>query len=204
MHRPRRGPGEQGSDGCLPCKKPAGRPGRVAAIRGHRSRPRHASADCWCHDHEPRVVSAIRPSLGRLSRRTPLATSATPTTAPINLCWSSRSENRRNGCRVGHHRPSSVRHGHSHRRLSNSSKAWRAIAVFASSRKKSGDRIAGSPRFLTTHGYVHAPEEQMPMMRVYQSSSSQNRPFLDTTPLWSSKAPSPTPAPGRGGVSVLR
>jgi hypothetical protein len=65
-----------------------------------------------------------------------------------------------------------------------------------------GDEIAGSPRFLTTHDYVHAPEEQMPMMRVYQSSSTQNQPFLDTTPLWSSKAPSPTPVPGRGGVSV--
>ncbi len=30
----RRGTGEQGSDGCFPCKKPAGNPGWVAAIRG--------------------------------------------------------------------------------------------------------------------------------------------------------------------------
>jgi|GEM_PF-5612183 len=44
--------------------------------------------------------------------------------------------------------------------------------------------MAGSPRFISTHGHVHAPARQMPMMRVYQSSASQNQPFLAATGHW--------------------
>jgi len=52
---------------------------------------------------------------------------------------------------------------------------------------KRSDGIAAAPRSITTHGYVHAPEGQRPMMRVYQSSASQNQPFLATTAPWPSK-----------------